>query len=103
MENLTFNIHDIIVLLGFVAGIWGFYKIIVEISEPRKVLEKRVDIHESWLKENDKRLHKMELYQEKELQCLYALIDHEITGNGEMAMKDLRREVNDFLIKGGKE
>ena len=103
MENITFNIHDLIVLLGLIAATWGFYKIIVEISEPRKALETRVDIHESWLKENDKRLHKMELYQEKELQCLYALIDHEVTGNGEMAMKDLRREINDFLIKGGKE
>ena len=56
MENLTFNIHDIMIFLGLIAAIWAFYKMVKEISEPRKALEKQVNTLETWHKEDHKRI-----------------------------------------------
>ena len=67
MENLTFNIHDIMILLGLIASIWAVYKIIKELSEPRKALEKQVDTLELWHKEDHHRIKEMEEQQKTAL------------------------------------
>lgn len=98
MENVTFNIHDITILLGLIVSIWAVYKIIKEVSEPRKALEKQVETLEKWHREDHKRIKDIEETQALILRSLLSLIEHEVTGNGVETFKALQREITDYLL-----
>lgn len=98
MENLTFNIHDIMVLLGLVTAVWGVYKITVEIAEPRKALEKQVNTLENWHKDDHQRIKHMEDIQKLTLKTLYLLVEHEVTGNGITDFKDIKAEIERIIF-----
>lgn len=98
MENLTFNIHDIMVLLGLVTAVWGVYKITVEIAEPRKALEKQVNTLENWHKDDHQRIKHMEDIQKLTLKTLYLLVEHEVTGNGITDFKEIKTEIERIIF-----
>jgi len=98
MENLTFNVHDIMVLLGLIASIWAVYKIIKEVSEPRKALEKQVDTLELWHREDHQRIKVMEEQQKLILKSLYLLIEHEVTGNGITDFKSIKTDIERIIF-----
>ena len=98
MENLTFNIHDIIIFFGLITAIWGVYKITIEISEPRKALEKQVNTLEAWHKEDHKRIKEMEEQQKLILKCLYLLVEHEMTGNGITDFKSIKTDIERIIF-----
>ena len=98
MENLTFNVHDIIILLSLIASIWAVYKIIKELSEPRKALEKQVDTLEKWYKEDHQRTKEMEERQKLILKSLYLLIEHEVTGNGITDFKSIKTDIERIIF-----
>lgn len=98
MENITFNVHDIMVLLGLIASIWAVYKIIKELSEPRKALEKQVDTLELWHREDHHRIKEMEEQQKLILKSLYLLIEHEVTGNGITDFKSIKTDIERIIF-----
>lgn len=98
MENITFNVHDIMVLLGLIASIWAVYKIIKEVSEPRKALEKQVDTLELWHREDHQRIKMMEEQQKLILKSLYLLIEHEVTGNGITDFKSIKTDIERIIF-----
>lgn len=93
MENLTFNVHDIMILLGLIASIWAVYKIIKEVAEPRRALEKQVETLDSWHREDHKRIKEMEEQQKLILKSLYYLVEHELTGNGLTDFNTIKTEI----------
>lgn len=93
MENIMFNVHDIMILLGLIASIWAVYKIVKEIAEPRHALEKQVDTLEMWHREDHERIKQMEGQQKLILKSLYLLIEHEITGNGITDFKSIKSDI----------
>ena len=95
MENLTFNIHDIMLLLGLVGAIWATYKIIKEISEPRKALEEQVKALERWHREDHQRIKENSELQTYIFKCVYQLIRHEATGNGTEDFVELLKDLDD--------
>lgn len=95
MENITFNIHDLMVLLGLIASIWAVYKIIKELSEPRKALEAKVDALERWHKEDHQRIKDNSELQTYIFKCVYQLIRHEATGNGTEDFVELLKDLDD--------
>lgn len=98
MENLTFNIHDIMLLLGLIGAIWATYKIIKEIAEPWKALEQQVQVLEKWHKDDHKRMKVMEKRQTLVLKSLYYLVEHEITGNGIADFDTIKKEVEGVIF-----
>lgn len=98
MENLTFNIHDIMILLGLIAAIWATYKIIKEIAEPRKALETQVQTLETWHKEDHKRIKEIELQQKLILKSLYVMIEHAITGNGITDFNTIKKDIERIIF-----
>ena len=98
MENLTFKIHDVMILLGLIASIWAVYKIIKEVSEPRRALEIQVDTLEKWHKEDHKRIKDMEEQQKLILKSLYLLIEHEVTGNGITDFKTIKADIERIIF-----
>lgn len=86
------------VLLGLITAIWAVYKIVVEVSEPRKALEKKVDTLETWHKEDHGRIKEMEEQQKLILKCLYLLVEHEMTGNGITDFKSIKSDIERIIF-----
>lgn len=90
--------EEILYLCGFIAAVWGVWKIIKEVRKPNEDLKTLVKEHEEKIKEDENRLKEYEDTNQMVLKCLLAIINHEITGNGVDRMKKLRDDLNDFLI-----
>ena len=82
--------EQIIYLCGFVAAVWGVYKIIKELRKPSDDLRDKVEKHERLLDNDNKRIHKIEESNQLILRCMLDLINHAITGNGIEKMKETR-------------
>lgn len=94
MDTLTLNLKDIAFLLGLVCSVWAVYKITLEVAEPRKALEMKVDTLERWHREDHERIKEMETLQEDIFRCVYQLIRHEATGNGTEDFKTLLNDLD---------
>ena len=105
MENLTFTIsmRDIYFFIILLASMWGIVKIYKEIRQPSADLKARVKEHDNWLHKDLKRLDRIDDGLDLLLECLYGLIDHQITGNGVESFKKLKEEINKYLLKRGRD
>lgn len=80
-------------LLSLVLSLWAVYKVIIEIQEPRKALEKKVETLDNWHREDHKRIKEIEEQQKLVLKSLYYLVEHEITGNGLADFNTIKSEI----------
>ena len=88
-------------IMGFcalVASLWGLWKIVKEWKKPSDDLKSTVNKHDALLDNDNKRLKDIEDSNQMILKCLLVIINHSITGNGIEKMKDIREELQDFLI-----
>ena len=56
-------------------------------------------LREGEFTEKEKKIQEIENSDKMILQCLLAIINHNITGNGIERMKEIRDELQDFIIK----
>lgn len=98
----TITSDQILGFCGFVVAIWGVVKIVVEIAKamkkPNDDLKAKIELHENLLSNDNERLKDIEALNKMMLQCLLVIINHDITGNGIDKMKEVRDELQDFLI-----
>lgn len=103
MENSVIAVKDIAYLLGFVASIWGVYKIIKDIYTPYKLRNKEIEKNTEYLRRDDKRIKDLEDSHAMIYECLLVMLNHEITGNGVDKMKQVRDEMQEFIINKNKD
>jgi len=96
--DFTITSEQILWLCGFIAAIYGVYKIVKEIKKPSEDLKAKVDSHEEKLNNDNERLKAVEESNKMILQCLLVIINHDITGNCIDKMKEARDELQEFLI-----
>ncbi|MBE5880376.1 MAG: CTP synthase [Lachnospiraceae bacterium] len=96
--EFTITSEQILWLCGFIATIYGVYKIIKELKKPSDDLKAMVQLHDDLLKKDNERLSEVENSNKMILQCLLILINHDITGNGIDRMKEARDELEEYLI-----
>ena len=96
--EFTITSGQILWLCGFIGAIWGVVKIVKELRKPSKELMDMVKLHDDLLKKDNERLREIETSNKMVLQCLLIIINHDITGNGIEKMKEVRDELQDFLI-----
>lgn len=89
---------QIMAFCSFVVGIWGVWKIIVELKKPNDDLKAKVERHEDLLVNDNNRLKEVEDSNKMILQCLLVIINHEITGNGIDRLKDTRDALQEYLV-----
>ena len=90
MADYTISLTDLLWLAGAITTIAAAWKILK--NNPVARHEKLLDEHEKLIKdqgETEKMLCK----------CMLALIDHEITGNSIEHMKEIRSEMQAYLIE----
>lgn len=88
-------------ILGFcalISALWGVWKIVKEVKKPSDDLKNQVQKHDAWLTNDDARLKGVENSNRMILQCLFVIINHDITGNCIDKMKEARDELQEYLI-----
>lgn len=96
--EFTITSEQILWFCGFIAAIYGVYKIVKEFKKPKEDMKAKVDNLEEKLNSDNERLKKVEDSNKMILQCLLIIINHDITGNGIDKMKAARDELNEFLV-----
>lgn len=96
--DFTITSAQILGFCGFVGAVYGFYKIIKELTQPNAEKTQMLLEHERKLNNDDKRLKEIEQTDKLILQSLLVIINHDITGNGIDNLKDTRDELQEFLI-----
>ena len=90
MGEITFTLTDLLWLAGAICTIAAAWKIIK--NNPVARHEKLLDEHEKLIKDQGDTERML-------CKCMLALIDHEITGNGIENMKEIRSEMQSYLIE----
>ncbi|WP_072684066.1 hypothetical protein [Holdemania sp. Marseille-P2844] len=103
LEGLTISVADILWIAAALSTLTAAWKIIKNnpIAKHEKRFEKdekRLDDHDEKLARDLARLQDAEAADKIMCKCLLALIDHEITGNGTERMKQIRTELQQYLI-----
>ena len=90
--------EQILWFCGFLTAVWGVVKIVKELKKPGDDLKATVEAHEEKLNSDNERLKNLEDSNKMILQCLLIIINHDISGNGIDKMKEVRDELQEFLI-----
>jgi len=96
--EFTITSEQILGFCGLVASLWGVYKIVKEIKKPSDDLKAKVEHHEELLNNDNERLKEIEQSNKMILNCMFVLINHDLTGNGIDKMKEARDELQEYLI-----
>lgn len=97
--EFTITSSQILAICAFISAIWGVYKIIKELKKPSDDLREEVERHSNLLDTDNKRLQEIESSNKMILQTLLAIINHDITGNGIDKMKQIRDDLQEYLIE----
>ena len=92
------TVKSIGAIVSLILSLWAVSKVLIEIQEPRKALEKQVETLDKWHREDHERIKDMEEQQKLMLKSLYLLIEHEITGNGITDFKNIKNEIERIIF-----
>ena len=98
IEDLTITVGVVVALCALIVTLWNAVKAIKEMTQPAKNLADRVDRIEDLLANDKKRLDDQEEAQKLLLRSMLALIEHQLTGNGEKSLKELKTDISTYLI-----
>lgn len=98
MVEFAITSNQILGICSFIAAVWGVWKIVREVRKPNEDLRAEVDRQKEFLHNDNVRLKELENTNKMILQSLLVLINHEITGNSTDRMKEMRNELQEFLI-----
>ena len=96
--NFTITSEQILGFCGLITALWGSWKIVKEIKKPSEDLKTKVDQHDELLENDNERLKGIEQSNKMILNCMFVLINHNLTGNGIDKMKEARDELQEYLI-----
>lgn len=94
----TISSNQILAFCGLITALWGVWKIVKEMKKPNEDMKAMVDKHSRILDNDNNRLKEVESSNQMTLKCLSVIINHEITGNGIDKMKEVREELQNYLI-----
>lgn len=96
--NFTITSEHILGFCALVTALWGVWKIVKELKKPSDDLKAKVEQHDELLKNDNERLKDIEQSNKMILNCMFVLINHDLTGNGIDKMKEARDELQEYLI-----
>lgn len=91
------NWEAILAIAGGVVLLGNFFKTLAGWLAPAKRLSDAVAEHERKLANDDKRLDQLETDNQMILKSLFALVNHDIDGNGIDRLKATREELQDYI------
>ncbi len=98
MENTSITIQTILAFFGGVSVIGGGLTVIIKMLNPFKILNEKVKSHDTMLENDNKRLKSIEETNKVICKSMFALLDHEITGNSIEKLKNAKQDMQEYLI-----
>ena len=95
--EFTVNLEQIVYICTLITAVWAVWKIVKEIRKPSDDVRAKLEQHDEFLDSDNKRLKKIEETNNLLLQCMFDLLNHNITGNGIETMKQTRDSLQKFL------
>jgi cadmium resistance protein CadD (predicted permease) len=90
--------EQILGFCGLITALFGVWKIVKEVKKPSDDLKAKVNHHDELLNNDNERLKDIEQSNKLILNCMFVLINHDLTGNGIDKMKEARDELQEYLI-----
>lgn len=97
-EGFVVTYEALIWICGLVITLGGATAVISRWLAPIKKLVERIDKLETRVNSDHDRLKDVETGNEKICKCVFALVNHELTGNSVDKMREARDEMQDYLI-----
>lgn len=98
-EGFVVTYEALIWVCGSIITLGGASAVISRWLAPVKKLIARVDTLETRVNGDHDRLKDVETGNEKICKCVFALVNHELTGNSVDKMREARDEMQDYLIQ----
>lgn len=96
--HFTITSDQIVEFCAFITVVWGAIKIIKEVKKPNDDMKNKIIDHQRMLDNDYKKLTELEENNKRLLQCMLVIMNHSITGNGIDKMKEVRDELQEYLI-----
>lgn len=98
-DAVQITMTTILAFCAILVAIWSAYKVIKEARQPSEERLKRLSDVEEHLDNDNKRLKDLEEATKLNLKAQLAIIDHLTTGNHTEQLKDVKTEIQDYLIR----
>lgn len=99
-ELITFG-KVLVTLFATLGTIWGGVVVITKIVAPFKQLDERLTCVESYCKRDDDRIRHNEEFNRVLCKALFAILDHELTGNSVDKLSKAKSALQDYIIEEG--
>ncbi len=96
--EFTITSGQILGWCGFFTSVFAVFRIWKEIKKPTEDKNKMLLEHEAKLKKLEEKLKGIELTDKLMLQGFLVVINHDITGNGINQLKEVRDDIQEYLI-----
>lgn len=97
MADYTVSISELLWIAGAICTLAAAWKILKDnpISKHETILKE----HEAKIKQGFEKMEHSEEAEKLLVKCMFVIIDHEITGNSVDKMKEIRAEMQEYLIE----
>jgi hypothetical protein len=96
--NIWTTINTLLALCGAIAIVGGAWTIIKRCLAPAFKLTKKVDSLENKVLANCRLLEEIAMFNKMLCRSMVVLLDHSITGNGIEKVKEIKSEMQNYLI-----
>lgn len=98
MDNIVTTINCFLYICGALATIWGAYKVIKEAKKPSDELKEVVRKHEEAIKKDENEIAEIKEGNKVICKSIMTMINHELSGNDITNMRNMRDELQNYLI-----
>lgn len=88
----------ILAISGGMVVLYNATNALLKFVSPLKKIKDKVDNHEQRLIKDYNRINEIEKSNNMICKCMFALLDHEITGNSVEKLKSTRADLQNYLI-----
>ena len=99
MIKITITWEIILAIAGGIVVLYNAFKAILSAITPFKKMKDKIDKHDELLDNDNKRLFSIERSNQMLCKSMLALLDHEITGNSVDKLKNVKSEMQNYLIE----
>lgn len=93
------SLNDFVYLCGAFGTVWGVFKIIKELKKPSDCMKETLRKHEQYLANDKAEIDEIKEGNKVICKSIMTMINHELTGNDVSNMREMRDELQNYLIE----
>ena len=93
------SLNDLVYLCGVLGTVWGVFKIIKDLKKPIDGMKETLRKHEQHLANDKAEIDEIKEGNKVICKSIMTMINHELTGNDVSNMREMRDELQNYLIE----